>query len=94
MPLFIFRSNDYTEFKTVLNCTYTLLYYDNFFLLTYFIVLLCNTSISAICHDDNGIIYFRSNNYTEFNTCTRCNPVVADTYDSLETTNIGMCVIG
>jgi len=57
-------------------------------------VLLYNTSIGRICHHDKAIIYFRSNNYTEFNTCTRCNPVVTDTYDSLETTNIGMCVDG
>ena len=36
----------------------------------------------------------RSNDHTEFQTCTRCNPVVTDTYASLETTNIGMCVDG
>ena len=34
----------------------------------------------------------RSNNYTEFKTCTRCNPVVTDSYDSLETAAIGMCL--
>jgi hypothetical protein len=33
------------------------------------------------------------NEYTEFQTCTRCNPVVTD-YDSLETAAIGMCVDG
>ena len=41
-----------------------------------------------------ALFILRSNNYTEFNTCTRCNPVVTDTYDSLETTTIGMFVDG
>jgi hypothetical protein len=27
-------------------------------------------------------------------TCARCNPVVTDPYDSLETAAIGMCVDG
>jgi hypothetical protein len=39
------------------------------------------------------LFIFRSNDYTEFKTCTRCNTVVTDTYDSLETTTIGMCVV-
>ena len=38
------------------------------------------------------LFIFRSNDYTEFKTRTRCNTVVTDTYDSLETTTIGMCV--
>jgi hypothetical protein len=40
------------------------------------------------------IFIFSSNDYTEFKTCTKCNTVVTDTYDSLETTTIGMCVDG
>ena len=36
----------------------------------------------------------RSNDYTEFKKCTRCNPVVTDSYDSLDTTTIGMCFDG
>ena len=51
-----------------------------------------NTCINRICYNDNPLSIFRSNNYTEFKTCTRCNPVVTDTYDSLETTTIGMYV--
>ena len=31
----------------------------------------------------------RSNNYTEFKPYARCNPVVTDPYDSLETAAIG-----
>ena len=40
------------------------------------------------------LFIFRSNDYTEFNTCTGCNHVVTDSYDSLYTTAIGMCVDG
>ena len=36
----------------------------------------------------------RSNNYTEFQKCTRCNPAVTDSYDILEMAAIGMCVDG
>ena len=35
-------------------------------------------------------ILFRSKDYTEFKTCTKCNPVAKDNYDSLNTTTIGM----
>ena len=38
------------------------------------------------------LLIFRSNDYTEFKTRTRCNPVLTDSYDSLDTTTIGMCV--
>jgi hypothetical protein len=40
------------------------------------------------------LFIIRSNDYTEFKTFTRCNPVVTDSYDSLDTTAIGMCVDG
>ena len=32
----------------------------------------------------------RTNDYTEFTTCTNSNTVVADSYDSLKTTAMGM----
>ena len=35
-------------------------------------------------------ILFRSKDYTEFKTCTKCNPVMTDNYDILNTTTIGM----
>ena len=35
-------------------------------------------------------ILFRSKDYTEFKTCTKCNPVMTDNYDILNTTIIGM----
>ena len=47
-----------------------------------------------MCYNDNTLSIDRSNNYTEFKACTRCNPAVTDNYDSLETTTIGMCVDG
>ena len=31
----------------------------------------------------------RTNDYTEFTTCTHCNPVLTDSYDSINTTVIG-----
>jgi len=37
----------------------------------------------------------RTNDHKEFTTCTNSNPVVTDSYDSLNTTAIGMygCVV-
>ena len=34
---------------------------------------------------------FRSKDYTEFKTFPQCNPVVADNYDVLSNSAIGMC---
>ena len=56
-------------------------------------MLLYNTSISLVFVTMIiPLSIVRSNDYTEFKTCTRCNPVVTDSDDSLETAAIGMCV--
>ena len=36
------------------------------------------------------LLVLRTNDYTEYTTCTHCNPVVTNNYDSLKTTAIGM----
>ena len=44
-----------------------------------------------VFHLDNYILLvLMTNDYTEFTTCTHCNPVVTDSYDSLNTTSMGM----
>ena len=40
--------------------------------------------------NDYILLVLRTNDYTEFTTCTHCNPVVTNNYDSLNTTAIGM----
>ena len=57
-------------------------------------VLLYNIRISVFVTTIIPLSIARSNNYTEFKSYARCNPVVTDPYDSLETAAIGMCVDG
>jgi hypothetical protein len=41
------------------------------------------------CPNSYTLFALRTNDYTEFLTCTHCNPTITDNYDSLNTT-IGM----